>query len=1476
MVVTQNREENAHRQRPRRDWGRTIARLLCVVFALIGAVPLSGGALLRSQPMQDWAARETSRLLRQELGLEAHFSTKLSLIPLRLSVTQLEVSSKHGGAAAIIVGRAAVSPRFFSLLAGRIDVGDIELEDAKVRLVLRDGKIENIAHHFPATKDSESPKLERAPFRSLAISNAQVDLDVDGVLLHTRGIDVDAFVEEDLNFDVALRTDGATLQAKRRLPIESDSELDGGQLNPSAELWAHDEDRLCALDLRVYLSKEQFLVRRLSLLAALDLDGSPNSTPSCDPNAEGAIALRMSQMRITPRGQAMPRIRGHLMTRVPLALVDRVVPSIVGKGWTGYSGDINVDETMRLPELSGQLIGEGMFLQNKKIADKLSAEVMVTGDVIQISEMNASWGNGDSYFEGIRVSPFEDKVPLKIEKVVTKNIDFPGVMRDIDLTAHSWVDWNFGELEISKVGGTIFPFYIDGAVAGETRDFVIWDRGFDDPNRARMLGIPRAKVDGRFRAHEKALEFYNCDLNFGSTSLPVDLVSVPIGNVPLIVRLKEGGGIVDLADVSPIAGLELAGKSRLFADLKGPSLHPILKGTLAVQDLVIGGFEAGNILESELHFEPLFVEFTNLKGQKGEMDYALPKARLSFDGPASVEFSANVQSSNFDIEEFLRVFHLDEDHRFEGVKGKGALSSRLRYLLGGPEDICKGGRLFVSGDSKFRSAEFLGEKYGKGNAEFDFEWFDMLAGARGMRLDVPSLNLQKGGGSIFGSVKIYPGGLLSGDLLGTQIPVSQIELFQKLFAGADGFVAGAGQLQGTVDAPAFTADIEMTALEAGDANLGSSHLSVALVAAQQEGGPSDGKKSLCGREVSGGGPPFNPDDNTLQGRIHLNGSLFGGQISLQDLTVTRQRNMVLRGQVQLRDLSISDLGQIMTGNSLKHRIPSGVISGSIDVEDYFLEAPFDSVAQLKLEKAALTFKGIKLESLNKNAAFVMKNGAIVAENVALRATTARGQHGIVDLKLKIDDHNQVDATVELRPTNLDVLAAAVPALKEADGQLSATLGVKGPLNDPQFFGSIAIEDGKLLFEEFKSPVSALNLKLSLDQSGLHVVQGEAAWGGGTVTMRGEAPLIEGQLGRTNLSIVTRSVHLPIEEGVSVTFDANLQLAIPAISQAETELPLLSGNVNILSASYEKPMSITADISTLATRGAKTQVEGYDETKNSLRLDLLVRSSKALQVENDLVTTTLMIDPAGLRMSGTDQRYGAVGTVTIESGGQVFLRRNEFEVQRGLVRFNDPTRLRPEVDMTAVTEYRRYEDRGATQGESQTGDAASSGAPAAGNWRISLHAYGPPDELKIDLNSDPPLAQDDIFLLLTVGLTRTELDQTQSSGVGSSVALEALGSLSGAESAVTNVVPVDEFRFGSSYSSRSGRTEPTVTIGKRLSRRIRASVTTSLSDTSEVRSNVEYRATENLSVEASYDNAGDVASATGGNLGGDVRWRLEFR
>jgi translocation and assembly module TamB len=91
-----------------------------------------------------------------------------------------------------------------------------------------------------------------------------------------------------------------------------------------------------------------------------------------------------------------------------------------------------------------------------------------------------------------------------------------------------------------------------------------------------------------------------------------------------------------------------------------------------------------------------------------------------------------------------------------------------------------------------------------------------------------------------------------------------------------------------------------------------------------------------------------------------------------------------------------------------------------------------------------------------------------------------------------------------------------------------------------------------------------------------------------------------------------------------------------------------------------------------------------------------------------------------------------------------------------------------------------------------------------------------------------------------------------------------------------VIPIlDDFRLGSAYSPRTGRTEPTVTVGKRISDQLRANVITGLSENRDVRSNIEWRIMPGMSVLGNYDNLSDVASRGLGNLGADFRVRLEF-
>jgi translocation and assembly module TamB len=391
-----------------------------------------------------------------------------------------------------------------------------------------------------------------------------------------------------------------------------------------------------------------------------------------------------------------------------------------------------------------------------------------------------------------------------------------------------------------------------------------------------------------------------------------------------------------------------------------------------------------------------------------------------------------------------------------------------------------------------------------------------------------------------------------------------------------------------------------------------------------------------------------------------------------------------------------------------------------------------------------------------------------------------------------------------------------------------------------------------------------------------------------VSLQATAPTRGLDIGNVDAKMALHDIRLAPEPGVAVTFDADLGLSFDP-SQAGSSgspnvpatLPRLYGDVLVQSMEYTRAVSLNADLASLATRAKRTVVQTYDPALDFVTLDLRVRSRAPVAIKNNLVEVQLAVDSGALDVTGTNQRIGLRGALRTLPGGRFHFQASDFEVQHGLLRFDDPTRIAPNVDITAVTEYRRYTDSSAAAaagaGAAGGPSAASAGGTRGGSlWRITLHAYGDADNLKVDMTSEPALSQEDIVLLLTVGMTRAELDQLQASSLGASIALNYLGAASGADRAVKKALPIiDDFRFGSAYSTVTGKTEPQLTVGKRLTNDVRASVTAGLSEDRELRSNIEWRLNNRLSVQGSYDNINDVSSSALGNLGVDLRWRLEF-
>lgn len=259
------------------DFGRLLARLLCAVFALIGAVPLALAVAVRSRPVLDWASRETARVLQQELGVTASYRVEMQLLPLRVALKDLVVPASDGGAPFLVAESASVRPKFFSLLAGRLDVGDVEIQRPRTRLVLRDGKLANLSYRLPETK-APSKKMERAPFASLGVTEAELDLDIDGFRVKTGPIDLDVFADKGPSFEVGLRAAETSIVSPRKVTLKAAEtapnrrgELDAGSQREFTYT-AYDEDVVCQLDVRLRVEGDKLLVRRLALLGVADQD----------------------------------------------------------------------------------------------------------------------------------------------------------------------------------------------------------------------------------------------------------------------------------------------------------------------------------------------------------------------------------------------------------------------------------------------------------------------------------------------------------------------------------------------------------------------------------------------------------------------------------------------------------------------------------------------------------------------------------------------------------------------------------------------------------------------------------------------------------------------------------------------------------------------------------------------------------------------------------------------------------------------------------------------------------------------------------------------------------------------------------------------------------------------------------------------------------------------------------------------------
>jgi translocation and assembly module TamB len=1490
------------RRRRRRDWGKVVARLLCAVLALVGLVPFVATIVLRSTWARTWAAHQTERLLREQ-GIVATYGLALHVWPLAVELDDVRVESSDGGAPALSCLKASVRPRIFALLAGKLAIDQVELEEPRVRAIVKDGQVANLALKRTSTPSSSSTKWpKRAPFNGFALTDAALDLDIEGTQVLAKSLDLDVVTdqaESDLPaFEVSVRAGQAAVHHTHTLP--------SGAV-------ATDDDALCSIEGRARIESTELLVRRLEGVGSADLEAAPGTTPACDLPADDKrrVELSLGHLHVGYPGPdvKIPPIDGHVRVRAPIGIAERLVNLPETDGWVGLDADVRYAQDSILPDVSGNLEAHGVRLAQYSFASELHSQIAVRQNVVSSPTTTLRLGNGLVTLTDTVVDPFAKGARIEKTRVDVAGVDFTALLRDLGVHKSSWVGWDIREVHSTIISGTIAPLKLDGEITAKTYTFGVYDRPAEDKARERIFGVAEAQIASHLAIRPDALKFENVHVSMPHSQIDGGLVSIGFHN-DLVVEVPRL--VADLQDVSPIGPVVLKGKVEAAAKVGGKFNTPEPEGDiksvagLVVSDVSFGDIGSGHV---KVDVKTPEVDFTDVHGKKGDSPYEVPTATLRFGRGFAVD--AVGQSPGFGLHDLLSMFALDQDPRYDGLDARLATRANVHVALGGPEDACGSGYIAVDAKSDLSAVGIYGEHFAQGAADVSLRWYDRQQGIAGADVDVRSFKLDKiqpptgtragATGTVLGSASVRRGGDVTANVMIENVPLARVDALGSFARDVEGAVSGVAHVTGNLDDArpdsqlVARAELDVGGMRLREISFPPSHLDVGLTQRFPQQTRSMGR-TKCGASIA---PPFDKAayaaDTSSHGQWTVSGDLLGGTVSLKDVVVTRARSPHLTGRVSVRGLDLGALARVQAARKEDSeetvvRASSsdigGQLWGEIMADDVPLDDPAKARVRVLLGPTVVSRGGQKLTLRPPSVPLLIADDTLSMPPLEVTLETPEGFSGgfVVTgnvTKLSSDPTLALDA--RLQPVDLAVLQRLVPKVERATGKVDGDLHLTGRASSPTIAGDLHATAEEIEVQGMPSAVTDVRLDVHASPTELSAAGG-AKFAGGTVALQATMPVRGTELGTLDSRITARGVRITPADGVSATLDADLVVAYDPNGHAGengSNLPRVSGDVTVDSFAYTRPISLATDLTSLGARAKRTQVTAYDPSLDFVAFDVRVTSRAPLVVKNNLVEVQLSIDSGALEVTGTNQRLGLRGALQTLPNGRFHFQSSDFDVRQGLIRFEDPTRIAPNVDVTAVTEYRRYTDTSASAAAGAgagTGPAAASvGSTRGGSlWRITLHAYGDADNLKVDLTSEPSLSQEDIVLLLAVGMTRAELDQLQASSIGASIALNYLGAASGASNAVKQALPViDDFRFGSAYSTVTGKTEPQLTIGKRLTNDVRASVTAGLSEDRELRSNIEWRLNNRFSVQGSYDNINDVSSSTLGNLGVDLRWRLEF-
>ncbi len=553
------------------------------------------------------------------------------------------------------------------------------------------------------------------------------------------------------------------------------------------------------------------------------------------------------------------------------------------------------------------------------------------------------------------------------------------------------------------------------------------------------------------------------------------------------------------------------------------------------------------------------------------------------------------------------------------------------------------------------------------------------------------------------------------------------------------------------------------------------------------------------------------------GAVEVEGGLSDGTLSVASKIALR-RHLPYEAKVLLKQMPVAQIVSGLQGHlrykgnvSLEARLGGSLV-------DWHL-----SSGKMKLKQAVLATQSYGFESAGSTK-FLLKRGVFQTGRWVVTGPrtrlVAKGRFGKDALDLKLS--GRVD---------LGVLEGLSPSVERAGGSLLIDAGVGGTFMRPDLVGTGRVDGAILQWRGIPSRLSGFQADLSFSQSTVVVDRSLGRWAGGRLEAEGRVFLRSFQPDRVDLSVRlknTRPTFALAMVDLSGQLDGDLAL------EGSLAKLLVRGDLRV-----RRPRA-RPKLEWQSLTNRRLTIKSYDPSRERLTFDVGLKMQDPLRMKNDSADVELL---GHVRLSGTNERVGLLGTLVARQGGRVTFFAREYELDAATIEFTDRFRFWPQYDLLL---------------NSRACDA-----------RIRANVVGTLDrDPQISLTSVPEMDEDDIASCLISGV-RKNIDAETFAPLASNMLWKA----SGVDRQVRKVLPVDQIDVSTEYSSQTQAYEPRVLIAKEiLDGRIRLEYSSSLVKTTDQRAALTWRLTPRLTLEAGWTSSEDVPT---GDLGLDLKRRWEW-